>query len=77
MADAQQPAGKIPRIGYLDSGSAADRETAAYRDAFLQGLRDLGYVEGKNINIEFRYDEGKRERLVELAEELVRSKSTY
>lgn len=73
-AHAQQPTGKIPRIGYLDSGSAADQETAAGRDAFLQGLRDLGYVEGKNINIEFRYDEGKRERLAELAEELVRVK---
>jgi ABC-type uncharacterized transport system substrate-binding protein len=73
-AEPQQPAGKIPRIGYLDSGSVSDPQNAAFRDAFLQGLRDLGYVEGKNINIEYRYDEGKPERLQALAEELIRLK---
>ena len=41
-------------------------------EAFRQGLRELGYVEGKNINIEYRYAEGRLERLPELAEELVR-----
>jgi putative tryptophan/tyrosine transport system substrate-binding protein len=72
--EAQQPAAKIPRLGYLDSGSASDPQNVAFRDAFLQGLRDLGYVEGKNINIEYRYDEGKPERLQALAEELTRLK---
>ncbi|MGZ8480426.1 MAG: ABC transporter substrate-binding protein [Candidatus Binatia bacterium] len=74
MADAQQPAGKIPRIGFLESGSAADPQSTANRDTFLQGLRELGYVDGKNIAVETRYDEGKRERLPELAEELIRLK---
>jgi putative tryptophan/tyrosine transport system substrate-binding protein len=74
FAEAQQPAAKVPRIGYLDSGSASEPQNAAFRDAFLQGLQDLGYVEGKNINIDYRYDEGKPEWLQELAEELVRLK---
>ena len=69
--DAQQPAGKVPRIGFLDSGSASDPRNILGVEALRQGLRDLGYVEGKNINIDFRYDEGKPGRLQELAEELV------
>ena len=70
--DAQQPAGKVPQIGFLTTGS---RATEAPRiEAFRQGLRELGYVEGKNINIEYRYADGKLERLPELAEELVRLK---
>jgi len=68
---AQQPAGKIWRIGYLNDGSASDPQIARRRDLFRQGLRDLGYVEGKNINIEYRYAEGRSERLPELAKELV------
>jgi putative ABC transport system substrate-binding protein len=59
FAQAQQPAGKVPKIGFLDSGSATDPGNTAYRDAFLQGLRELGYTAGKNINVEFRYHEGK------------------
>ena len=55
LADAQQTK-KVPRIGYLTSVGSAPNE------AFLQGLRDLGYVEGKNILIEFRTTEGKSER---------------
>jgi putative ABC transport system substrate-binding protein len=70
-AGAQQPA-KVPRIGYL-SGSGpsvlADRI-----EAFRQGLRELGYVEGKNLVIEWRFAEGKIDRLPELAAELVRLK---
>jgi putative tryptophan/tyrosine transport system substrate-binding protein len=62
-AEAQQPAKKIPRLGFLDSGSASDPRNALGFDAFRQGLRELGYVEGKDINIEYRYDEGKPERL--------------
>jgi putative ABC transport system substrate-binding protein len=67
-AEAQQP--KVPRIGFLRSGSAAS--TASDREAFLQGLRDLGYVDGKNIMIEYRYAEGKAERWPVLAAELVK-----
>jgi putative tryptophan/tyrosine transport system substrate-binding protein len=63
-----QQSGKIPRIGYLtDVGSAP-------AEAFVQGLRDLGYVEGKNVVIEFRTTAGKSGRYPELAEELVRAK---
>src|SRR5512138_1880065 len=66
-AEAQQPE-KIPRIGYITRvGSTPSK-------AFLQGLRDLGYIEGKNILIEFRTTKGKSERLPELAAELVRLK---
>jgi ABC-type uncharacterized transport system substrate-binding protein len=72
-AQAQQPA-KVPRIGLLIPGSASDPEIATRVDAFRQGLRDLGYVEGNNINIEYRYAEGRSERLPELAQELVRLK---
>jgi putative tryptophan/tyrosine transport system substrate-binding protein len=70
-AQAQQPA-KIPRIGFLVavSPSAAAARTEAYR----QGLRELGYLEGKNIVIESRYAEGKLDRLPALAAELVRLK---
>jgi putative ABC transport system substrate-binding protein len=69
--EAQQPK-KVPRIGFLDSGSASDPRNIRGLDAFRQGLRELGYVEGKNINIDYRYTERKLERLPELAQELVR-----
>ena len=55
---AQQPAGKVPLIGFLTASSASDPVSALRLDLFRQGLRDLGYVEGKNINIEYRYAEG-------------------
>jgi putative ABC transport system substrate-binding protein len=71
-AEAQQPAGNVARIGYLATASGATE--LPYIEAFRLGLRELGYVEGKNINIEYRYAEGKFERLPELAEELVRLK---
>ena len=72
LAQAQQPVGKVPQIGFLTTGSQV---TDAPRiEAFRQGLRELGYVEGKNINIEYRYAEGGFERLPQLAEELVRRK---
>jgi putative tryptophan/tyrosine transport system substrate-binding protein len=73
-AQAQQPAKKVPRIGFLTNGSASDPLIALRLDAFRQGLRELGYVEGKNITIDYRYAEGRSERLAELAEELVRLK---
>jgi putative ABC transport system substrate-binding protein len=69
-AEAQQ-AGKIPRIGYLTGGSLSNTPS---REAFLQGLRALGYAEGKNILIEYRSAEGKPDRLPALATELVRLK---
>jgi len=68
LAEAQ-PAKKIPRIGYL---AAASSSTASpLTEAFREGLRQLGYVEGKNIVIEWRYAEGSSQRLPELATELV------
>jgi putative tryptophan/tyrosine transport system substrate-binding protein len=70
-AEAQQPI-KIPRIGYL--GGASPSLAAARIEAFRQGLRELGYVEGKNVVIEYRYAEGKLDRLPALAAELVRLK---
>lgn len=69
-AQAQQPK-KVPRIGVLRGGSPPD----PFVEAFRQGLRDLGYVEGKNVLIEYRYAEGKPDRLPNLAAELVRIKS--
>jgi len=68
---AQQP-GKIPRIGFLHTGSAFTSSTNV--QAFRQGLRELGYVEEKNIVIEYRWAEGKFDRLPDLAAELVRLK---
>jgi putative ABC transport system substrate-binding protein len=70
-AEAQQAA-KIPRIGYLSAASAS--EVAFRTEPFRQGLRELGYVEGKNIVIEYRYGEGKFERLPALAAELAHLK---
>ena len=70
-AQAQQPA-KIPRIGFLASVSPS--AISARTDAFRQGLRELGYVEGKNIIIEWRYAEEKPDRLSEFVAELVRLK---
>jgi len=63
-----QRSASVHRIGYL-SGSAASPYTV---EAFRQGLRDLGYVEGQDIAIEFRYADGAAERLAGLAAELVR-----
>ncbi|HEU4345860.1 MAG TPA: ABC transporter substrate-binding protein [Candidatus Binatia bacterium] len=69
--EAQQPK-KIPRIGFLTATSASPQ--ALRFEAFRQGLKDLGYFDGKNIIIESRYAEGKVDRLSELAAELVRLK---
>ncbi len=67
-AEAQQLA-KAPRIGFL--GGASPSAAAHLLDAFRQGLRELGYVEGQNIVIEYRWAEGRQERLLGLAAELV------
>ena len=67
-----QQTGKIFRIGFLDNSTASG--TAVLLDAFRQELRKLGWIEGKNITIEYRFAEQKNERLPELAAELVRLK---
>ena len=68
LAAEAQPAGKVARIGFLGLNPGANPHR---RGAFLQGLRDLGYVEGRNVVIEYRSAEGKLERLSALAAELV------
>jgi putative tryptophan/tyrosine transport system substrate-binding protein len=68
-AEAQQPT-KIPRIGFLVT---TDRD-APNIEPFRQGLRELGYIEGQNILVEYRYAEGKNERFPSLVAELVRLK---
>jgi len=72
-AEAQQPT-KVHRIGFLTSFSASDSRTAVRLSALRQGLRDLGYVEGKNISIEYRYGDENSERLPQLVQELVHLK---
>jgi len=71
LSQAQQPT-KIPRIGFLVAGVPS--AVAARFEAFRQALRELGYIDGKNIVIESRYAEGKLDRLPALATELVRLK---
>ncbi len=68
-AQAPQPT-KIPRIGYL--GATSPAATAARIEGFKQGLRELGYVEGKTIFIDYRWAEGKLDRIPGLAADLVR-----
>ena len=68
---AQQPK-KVPRIGFLSPFSPS--ATAPWLQAFRQGLRDLGWIDGKNIGIEYRYAEGRNDRLPDLAADLVRLK---
>ena len=70
-ADAQQ-AGKVPRIGFLGTGSLSD--TSPQLDAFRQGLREFGWVERQNIVIDYRSAEGRLDRLPDLAAELVQLK---
>src|SRR3990172_7337915 len=69
-AEAQQ-ARKGPRIGFLFYGSPGPSPEL---DAFREGLRELGYIEGQNITVEYRFASGRVERLPELAVELVRLK---
>jgi len=70
-AEAQQPK-KVSRIGVLSGGTASSN--ASRIEAFRQGLRDLGYVEGQNVTIEYRYTEGQDNRIPNLAAELVQLK---
>ena len=73
MATAQPPQ-KVPRVGYLKGGSPSDPLRQRWLEAFRQGLRELGYVEGQNIAIESRWTEGKDDRRPALAADLVRSR---
>src|SRR4051812_30328694 len=67
---AQQHAGALRRIGYLGSGSAVP----SLVDAFRKGLADLGWIEGRNISIDYQFAEGHDEHLADLADKLVRLK---
>jgi putative ABC transport system substrate-binding protein len=71
IAEAQQPK-KVPRIGYLSPSDPGSESTRS--EAIRRALRELGYIEGQNIAIEYRYAEGKVDRLPALAAELVRLK---
>jgi putative tryptophan/tyrosine transport system substrate-binding protein len=74
LAEAQQT-NRVPRIGWLVTGVPSSSSSSSLSlEAFRQGLRDLGYIEGKNIQIESRYAEGKLDRLPSLVAELVQSK---
>src|SRR5687767_14911589 len=64
-----QQATRMPRIGYLGIGTA--RPNSLLLDAFLQGLRDLGYVEGETVEIEYRFLDGQLEKAPALAAEIV------
>lgn len=68
VSEAQQPA-KRPRIGYMSLASGLSPRVEAFR----QGIRDLGYVEGQNITIEYRWAQGKQDRLRGLADEIPQS----
>jgi putative tryptophan/tyrosine transport system substrate-binding protein len=71
LAATAQPTGKVPQIGWLTTG-VPSAGVHALLEAFRQGLRDLGYVEGRNILVESRYAEGHEDRCPVLAAELVR-----
>ena len=71
LSEAQQT-GKVARIGYLDGSTASGSDFLV--EAFRQELSKLGWIEGKNITIEYRFAEQKNERLHELAADLVRLK---
>jgi putative ABC transport system substrate-binding protein len=71
-ARAQQPSGKLPTVGYLGGGDATSQR--AWVEAFGQRLRELGWLEGRTIAIEYRWGEGRPERYAEIAAEFVRLK---
>ena len=73
LAAEVQQAGKVPRIAWLGTGSPT--EYPNLREAFQQGLADLGYVDGPSIEIEYRWAEGRAERFFDLAVEVVRLKA--
>jgi putative ABC transport system substrate-binding protein len=74
LVAAAQPAGKVYRVGILGNVPLTDPEGARLWGAFVQGLRELGYVEGQNLTIEHRSSDGQHERVPALADALVRLK---
>ena len=72
FSNAQQPK-KVPRLGFL-SGSGDVNTPGLQVEAFRRGLRDLGYIEGKNILVDYRYIEGRSDRIPSLVAELVQLK---
>ena len=72
LASHAQQAGKVPRIGFL--GAVTPEDFPHLEEAFREGLRELGYVEGQNLAIEYRWAEGRAERLPDLAAELAQFK---
>jgi putative ABC transport system substrate-binding protein len=75
LAAGAQPAGKVPRVGYISPGSSSDPVRLHRFEAFRQGMRELGYVEGQNIVLEPRWAEGQYARFPALAADLVRLKA--
>ncbi|MDO8595270.1 MAG: ABC transporter substrate binding protein, partial [Sulfuricaulis sp.] len=67
-----QPADKVRRIGYLDSMPANNPDGALWREAFIQGLRDLGWIPGRNIEIEYRSASGGPDQFAAAATEMSR-----
>jgi putative ABC transport system substrate-binding protein len=72
LAARAQQAGKLPTIGYLGAGAPISQR--AWVDAFVQRLRELGWIDGRNVAIEYRWGEGRAERFAEIAAEFVRLK---
>jgi hypothetical protein len=73
---AAQPPEKVPRVGYISPGASSEPLRLRRFEAFRQGLRELGYVEGRNVVLEPRWAEGEYERYPALAADLVRLKVT-
>jgi len=73
LAAKAQAAGRPYRVGYLSTGNSKPGSAGSVRSAFVEGLRELGYVEGENLVIEWRGAEGRPERLPQLAAELVKA----
>jgi len=74
LAVGAQPAGKVYRIGYISNSPPNTPESSRLHEAFRQGLRERGWVEGRNAVIEWRFAEGRMERFPDLAADLVRLK---
>jgi ABC-type uncharacterized transport system substrate-binding protein len=72
LAARAQQAGKLPTIGYLGSGGPISQR--AWAEAFVQRLRELGWIEGRTVAIEYRWGEGRTERYAEITDEFVRLK---
>jgi len=72
FASQAQPAARVYRIGFLGAASASAPVSARRVEAFRRGLRELGYIEGKNVIVDFRWAEGDADRLPEFARELIR-----